>query len=535
MPRDITQDDAVVLRFGGGLNTRASEDEIDLREAAGGKNFDLDLQNRTLRNRRPFDLVGTVPNGAEIRGFVALQKTDGAVSMLVQAGASVYSWDGANFVLVGTVSPSARLRGRLSAFWPLDDLVIVTDLALAEEVYSWDGSAFTQINFFKNDELTPWTGDFRARYCVIENERAIFASIHDNGSDFPHMIVGSKTSDYRIISNDKKPSSALGDDDPFFLLQPDLRPINGLVGAFGMLVTSSQAGAMFKIAGSSARDFRVDALYPRSGASGLESVVYVGNDIHYGRIGRIESLASTDRFGDVETDDLTDLVSDQISDVTQWTGVYNERVQRVYWLPSDGSNRLWVMHKSLLGSDLSPWVLWDTRHESSMAFTAVMNALDPSDGLEYVFAGDASGNLYRLEGVDAGLDAGTSLIRTEHLSGLFKAPLDAMAYDIEGWILFRKKGTSVSVTLRFEFSGESVFNEEITETLTTDTSGIFWGGDWYFGGDAFWGAPFAGRLTRRKFGVAGRSNEFQLRIIAESGADFEIVEVGMRFAAASQT
>jgi hypothetical protein len=53
----------VKIKFGGGLHTSASADEIDQREAADGQNFLLDLDNRELRNRPPFDLIGTVPNG----------------------------------------------------------------------------------------------------------------------------------------------------------------------------------------------------------------------------------------------------------------------------------------------------------------------------------------------------------------------------------------------------------------------------------------------------------------------------------------
>ena len=72
----------VSIKFGGGLHTRASEDEIDGREAADGRNFQLDAQNRELRNRKPFDLIGTVPNAAEIRGGGSLLKSDGTVSTL---------------------------------------------------------------------------------------------------------------------------------------------------------------------------------------------------------------------------------------------------------------------------------------------------------------------------------------------------------------------------------------------------------------------------------------------------------------------
>src|SRR5215469_7674747 len=86
----------VILKFGGGLHTRASPDEIDGHEAAGGTNFELDIQNRNLRSRPPFDLIGTVANAQPVKGGASLLKTDGTVTTLIQAGNTVYQWNGGN-------------------------------------------------------------------------------------------------------------------------------------------------------------------------------------------------------------------------------------------------------------------------------------------------------------------------------------------------------------------------------------------------------------------------------------------------------
>ena len=86
MPTAIgPEDKTVVIKFGGGVHSRAPADEINPRECASGKNFVLDMQNTQMGPRPPFDLIGTVPNAGEIRGFVSLLKTDGTVSFLVQA------------------------------------------------------------------------------------------------------------------------------------------------------------------------------------------------------------------------------------------------------------------------------------------------------------------------------------------------------------------------------------------------------------------------------------------------------------------
>ena len=106
-----TEDQTVVLKFGGGIRSRAPADEINDRECSAGQNFDQDLQNTQYRPRRPFDLLARAPNQAEIRGMASLLKPDGTASMLVQAGDTVYEWDGTSITSKGTVAATARLRG----------------------------------------------------------------------------------------------------------------------------------------------------------------------------------------------------------------------------------------------------------------------------------------------------------------------------------------------------------------------------------------------------------------------------------------
>src|SRR3990172_9358189 len=144
-PKDL----ALTVKFGGGLHTRASEDEIDPREAADGANFVLDLENSELRNRASFDLIGQVPNQAEIRGGGSLLMADGTVSTLIQAGANVYEWDGlTTFTKVGTVVSTAKLRGYWRSHnWTLDDKLLLTDLSLVDVVKEWDGTTFASVSF----------------------------------------------------------------------------------------------------------------------------------------------------------------------------------------------------------------------------------------------------------------------------------------------------------------------------------------------------------------------------------------------------
>ncbi len=528
-------DQQIVIRFGGGLHSRASPDDIDERETVIGKNFALDVQNFSFRPRKAFDLVGTVPSAADmtINGFATLFKTDGTVSFLVQAGTTVYDWDGTSgFTSKGTVVAGAKIRGRLESNWQLADKVLITDIAQKEPVLEYDGTTLSNTTFTKNDGSTVWTGDFIPRYCVVDNERAIFSNIKDNLSVLPHLIVGSERGDYTNISNDQRPSSALNAQDPFFLIQPDYRYINGMVGAYGVIVTSSKEGNVFKFTGNDATDFLMSPLHPRSGASGDESLAFAGNDVVYGRQGRIEALSGVEKFGDVESNDLSIDIADRIEDYEEWTTVYNSRLQKIYCFAS-GKNELYVLHKSLIGADVSPWSRWLTDHSIDFIPTAVMNMLDPTDGLEYVFMGDGSGNIYRLEGSGTSGDGGTTNIAAERLSKVYSIPIDAEAFIIDGWIKY-KKLDAVTVTIDFEYQGHQVFNQGISISIpsTAATSNVY-NNNVYYNDGAYYGSSFREKLTRQNFAAAGRGTDFQIRTTVDGTGDFEITEIGLRFQAAT--
>lgn len=414
-PKDVD----IVIKFGGGLHTRAPEDEIGDREAADGVNFDLDAENSDLRPRPPFDLLGTAPNAGSIRGGGSFRKADGTVKAFFQAGNTVYDWDGDSFTaspVLDTVNANAKLRGHWrSHSWDLDALLIVTDLALLEPVMEWNGGtgASDWIDVaFRSSPSTAFGSAVHAKYASVSDERLFLYNIKNGSTNLPHMIVGSQRSDYEEISVSNRPASSLGEADPFFLLTPDLRSINGAVEALGARVVSTNHGRAFNIEGASAKDFAIKEFYPGSAASGDESLAYIGNDIIYGRQGRIESVRDTDRFGDTEADDLTKAVLDQVKGFTSWTTVYNSRLNRVYLFPGNGSE-VWVFDTVTRDGEQSPWMRWRTSHPLAFQPTFVMSMLDPLDGLEYVFMGDASGNVYRLEGTGSfgdGASAATAQI-----------------------------------------------------------------------------------------------------------------------------
>lgn len=540
-----TDEGPLVIKFGGGLHTRPGPDDIGPTEAADGNNFELDYQNKQFRTRRPFDLVGTAPNEEPIVGGASLKKASGETSFLIQAGDTVYQWDGqTTFTEVGTVSSSARIRGHWQRhYWALSDLILITDLAVAERVMQWDGAELDHVDFV--DEASESIGSFFAQYVIISDERAIFANEKDATAN-PHMLVGSKTGNYLQLSVTNAPSESLGDDDPFFLLSPDLKPINGLVSAFGTTIISTQDGQLFALSGSGASDFRFDEFYPGSGASGQESVCYIGNNVIYGKRGRIESVTDTNRFGDSEYANVAAGIKTDVEIYTSWTMVYNQRLNRVYSFPREGSE-VWVCDNSMLAAansaltasqaaqdnnSPSPWMRWRTRHAMGYKPTFAMSMLDPVDGLEYVFMGDASGNLYRMEGTGEDGDGGTEEIQTEVLTRMYEIPADAQAFGIEGWVTY-VKDEAFTLFISFEFQGESIFEETLTIEVPGVEERIYFGGPHYFNDTVYFGSP-AGKVSRQPILAPGQGNSFQVRVQTSGTSRAVVNEIGLRFNAASK-
>lgn len=527
-PEDVD----VVIKFGGGLHSKASPDDINPREASGGFNFLIDLENKNLRNRPPFDLIGTVPNTSEIRGGFSFVDSAGTTYAGFQAGGTVYSWDGATtFTSIGSCSSTCKLRGNWRTHtWNLTDKVIITDLNLVDTVKEWDGGASISAISFLNENSSGF-GNFYAKYLNISEERAVFSNVKDGSGASPHMMVGSKTSDYTTISVVNKPTSALGTDDPFYILTPDLKPINGHVKAFGATLISTEKGEIFNLTGTTAQDFAFKTFFPGSYASGDESMIAIGDDVIYGRQGRIESLIDTQYFGNSRAADITAGIADIIEGYTGWTGAFNSRLRHVHMFPT-GVSECWTLDTAIRDDGkLSPWMRWETEHSMAFKPTFVDSMLDPSDGLEYIFMGDADGNIFRMEGTGLSGDGGTNSLNVQYLTALFSAKLDAQLYDVTGYIKYAKN-VSADVTLTFRWQGLELFDKSITTTLPEVSGASYYGGSVYYGGSFYYGT-IAGRIARNKIDIPGQANEFQVLITYTGNNDISINEIGLRFRQAS--
>lgn len=507
------------LRFGGGLNTRASTDEIDSRECAdGSENFDLDLANSQFRPRKQFDLAWTAPNAGQINGFFQLITTNGSIFTGIQAGTVVYATDFYTTSVLGSVSAAARLRGPKEHIWNLTDTVLISDLGAVEPVMSYDG---TYLNVVDHS----MSGTFIAKYIYVDNERAFYGNVISNGNAYPHVVIASAISDYVTVSSSNRPSFALGAGDAWFLPMPDLKPINGMVGAYGLLTFSTLRGHIYKLTGSSAQDYFIDMLYADLFADGNESIAFIGNDIAVGRPGRIESLMGVNNYGDVETNNIALKIGPSIEEFKNWTLAYSSRHQRLYCYPATEAE-MWVYHKPLQDSGLSPWMKWTTMHTMGFQPTCMWSMLDPQTGFEHVFMGDDSGNVYRLEGTDTGGDGGTTDISATRISKLMSMPVHAQAYDIQGALKYRPiVGQTSTCDLTFRWQGESAYDTTASVPMDESIAGSVFGGSAYFGGSYYFGNSFQNRLLRERFAVEGQGNELQVEASVASDQRFQINEV----------
>ena len=404
----------IVLTFGGGINARKRSADIDIEECTEGENFNLDFQTSVLSPRQGLILRAIAPNNEPIRGIAQLITSDGTISTIVQAGATVFSWDGTadGFTEVGTVSPDARLRGPIDSNFTLDNFIIITDLSKIENVKKWNGTTFQDLEHNLGV-------DFKAKYVTVQTERAIFANVKTGTVDTPHVLLASEQGDSEVLTDAIRPASAISAEDPWFLPTPDLRPINGVVFFAKNLLFSTERGRLYVltglIAGSDSDGLpftSIEDFHAGSAVSGDEAMVNIGNDVAMGLPGRIETLRGIIEFGDVETNDASWWIAPLIDGtfgkfVSTWKLVYDPTGQRVFCFPNN-EDTAWVLHKHLLfgpnrqigGKDLSPWSKWTTAAIDGLRVTAVGVIFDPTDS-PALLASSPGGNFTNFSGPTA--------------------------------------------------------------------------------------------------------------------------------------
>jgi len=506
------------LTYAFGRNPRSTISGINPDECTDGENFDLELGVTEFKGRDAFGLKGTATNGGEIRGYAQLEKADGTLTTLIQAGDTMYLWDGTTgFTSVGSVDATSEMRGPLTANFTLLDKVIITDLQKATVVQEWDGATFGVLT----ENLA---GTFFAKYCFVDNERALYANITETSTLLPHLFLGSAVGDPGDLTRTTTPTGA---DDPFFLTTPDLKPLNGLTAAFGQIILPTSGGSIFKLIGSVATDFSIDSLYVGSAPTGDEALVNIGNDVVIGRGAVIDLLSDTDRFGDVATDDVSNPISNDLTSVTEWRLTYDQVKQRVYCLPTDLSE-VHVLYKNFLpafkSAGVSPWSKYTTTHGIAFQPSIMFSIKNPEDGVITTYMGDENGNIFKMdEGKTT--DPGSNVIIAFRESILFSGD---EVFDVTGWVDYIRTAEDYDIITTIQWMGDTAFDSKQTITAPALEIGAVYAGQFFYGGGpsatspGYYGAAFSDRFFRRDFKPEGQSGAFQIRTEVAANTGFSV-------------
>ena len=430
------------------------------------------------------------------------------------------------------------------------DLVIVAGATETEyngefQIVVSDANTFT---YTMVCSTTPATGsptadlgvELQAKYSVNHNSRNWLFNIVADGTATESMILVSAFENAEDYDNSVRGSAQGGAgtaSDAFFLLAPDGRPINGAVEFFDTLVISTANGKLFRLIGDDAETYNFKEYYPGSSAEGDEGIVNIGNDLVFFRHGKaIESLIATDRFGDVSTDDLSRWIPTSVKLLSNPISVYDSETQLVYFFDSgvDGVLVLDKEHLLLQLSDetgqWSPWSLFKTNLANNLVTKCAVQLRDPLSTTKdkTVFWGDASGNIYNMNGTLGGGDGGTESVslrrRTRHVRS-FNTRDELTIGRVE---YVRRALTPIELVFNWadEYS-RSIISFDLKASFAIGGA-LFWGGDYYWNEtDNYWGAGSVAddQLSTLGFSVAGKGSGFYLEIQISDTDDYRIARI----------
>lgn len=509
------------ITFEGGLNEQ-DVSLVKVSECIAGYNFELGNRNTHFNPRKSFDLKGTSTNAAAINGFIQLIKNDNTSTTLVQSGDTVYEWDGASsFTSRGTVSSSSKLRG---VTWTLGGYSVIVDVTKNTVIKKWDGTSLTTLT-------TGLGATLFAKYGLVHLGRVWLFNV-TSGTATPHLLVASAFENPESYNtSDRAKGSGVTATQAFYMLTPDLKPINGVALFFDTLIISTEGGSLWSLSGTDGTNFQWNPFYPGSSAIGTETMVNIGDDIVYmKKDGVIESVRSTQTFGDVKTDDLSRWIRTTSAGSTDCISVYDQSRQKVYFFI--GSNKLLVLFKEMIPYDLSPWSSYRTSHASSFSTNAAIYMRTPGGSASsnyYVYWGDSSGRIFQMEGTSDG-DAGSTVIETSRKTKYIDdiEGLNTLLTQLSGRVEYRRVSDS-DLLMDFEWADDYAINR-CTVPLDGPASASdsnYWGGSSYWSGSYYWNSGFqlALRTSTKGFSPVGRGPGFYLTTTVQDTQTFDIMKI----------
>lgn len=503
-------------------------------ECSAGTNFFLNANSDSFIPRAPFDLKGTAPNNGASTGFLQLIKRDNTETTLVTCGSTVYQWDGGStFTSKGSVTAPAQLRG---AYWSLGEYLVISDVTLNNTVKTWDGTTFTN---------GTGLGTISAKYAVVHLNRVWLFNIKSGSSLFPHMILACKFEDPTTWDTSTRggPSSLGGGSfstglEAFFLLVPDLKPINGVTLFQNQLIISTDKGRIWNLTGSSSKDFAFTDFLDTSPAIGTEAIAAIGNDVLFVRQGgAIALLSSTQAYGNVFTTDLSRWLPTTTNNLTTINAiVYDVNMQNVYvFIP----NKVLVLFKDFISQDkiavsngASPWSVYTTNDSSGFNTQHAIYMWRPGTQNYSVFFGDSVGRIFDLNGVGSSGDAGVQPVpasrTSRHIGTEVLNPWPWTQENITGHIRYRRN-TAVSATVSIAWDDEYNTSSQTVALKGPSASdnAAYFSGSFYYSGSFFYnaGLSFANRISSINLDPGGKGPGFYLTVGVNPSAPFEITSI----------
>ena len=509
------------LRFGGGVN-ELDDESIHPDECVEGENFVLNKTARSFRPRKPFDLKDTATNAGEIVGIHQLVKRDNTETTLVIADTVAYLWDGSTFTSKNTVTTGGKFT---DTYWSLDDELVICDSNLVNVVKNWDGTTFgDQTHGIAATSLY-------AKKSIVHNGRVWLFNVKANSTESPHMCVASQFENHNVYDITKRSGDAsfTTGAEAFYLLSPDLKPFNDVVKFFDTVIASTEDGGLYKLTGTTSANYAWLPFYAHSSATGTHSMVDVGNDILYMRKGgNIESVRTTDQFGDINTDDISYKIPSQTDGVTSCYSVYDQKEQRTYFFIS---GKVLVLDKEIqLAGEVSPWSVYTTQHSSGFNTKAAKYMRRPGTTDYTVYFGDASGNVFDINGTGTSGDGGIALIKTYRKTALISS-LDTMNNILYGRIQYRRQGIC-TVQMDFDWSEEyskttssapllGPITSEGTNFYGSSSSPVYYSDAHYYGA----GGVEEFKISTVGFSPSGKGPSFFLTMTLNTNVRFLINKV----------
>lgn len=509
------------ISFGGGLNNQ-DDFNIDPRECADGHNFLLDKVAGSFRPRPPQDLIDTATNASEIRGMGQLIKSDDTQFQFVQAGSAFYNWNFSTFTSLGSVNSASRLR---STTWSLDNFGVVTDLDLTTPVKKWDGSTLVNLT-----HGIAGVTDLYAKYSVVKDNRAWLFNIRTDSDYSRHVILVSAFEDAEDYDNSARAiqgTFATGNE-AFFMVSPDLKPINGVAFFFNSIIISTESGKLYRLTGDGPENYAFVDYYSGSTAVGDESIANTGNDVVYMKQGgAIDSLAATDSSGDVSADDLSRWIPETVRGLSSCLTVYDQSRQQVLFFA--GENLLVLDKEVLFTTNLSPWMVWTTRIPNGFSTESALY-LRKDNGEYTVYWGDSIGNIYDLNGTGVDGDSSTYSVQATRTTRILNEE-DTINDILHGRIEYRRKG-ACDMEMQFDWS-EAYATTTCSVPLKgpiINTGTNFWNSssdDIYWNESEYWneGGVEDFKVSTSGFTASGKGLSYILKTTIDSTVNFLVNKI----------